>query len=184
MATTDYLADPADLAAWMGVPATDPKLVRALAAASSRFRGAVRHHVSAVVDDETVLDGNGRSALLLPATPVTAVKELLLDGVALVDGDDFEWSSADGRLRRLCGVWPDRLRCLRIVWDHGFTVVPEDIAEVVIDQARAQYAVLPGVQTRQVGGQSVTFGATASTGVTTQWTTVVERYRLNAGDRA
>lgn len=182
VATTDYLAEPADLAIWLGVPASDPKLLQALAAASSRFRGAVRHPVTAVAADALTLDGNGRESILLPAAPVTAVTSVEVDGDVFVDGTDFSWS-ADGFLRRLGGCWPDRLRCIDVVYDHGYAASPEDVAEVVIDQARSQYAVLPGIQTRTVGGQSVTFGTQAAIGVTAQWTQVVERYQLNSGDR-
>lgn len=179
----DYLADPADLAAWLGVPETDVKLQQALTAASRRFRGAVRHPITLVSGDIETLDGNGAESLLLPAAPVTAVSAVEVDGEALVYQTDFDWS-ADGFLRRLGGeVWPDRLRCVEVTYSHGFAEVPEDIQEVVIDQARAMYAVIPGVQTRQVGGQSVTFGVQAAIGVTSQWTTAVERYRLNSGDR-
>lgn len=184
VATTDYLADPADLAAWLPVDETDPKLLAALAAASSRFRGAVRHRVTFTVDDVITLDGGGSYAVLLPAAPVTAVSEVLLDGEELTEGTDFNWSS-DGYLRRLAGlVWPDRLRCLQVTYSHGYSEIPEDVAEVVIDRARLLYAVKAGVQNMQVGGVTVGFGQQAAMGVSQQWTDVVERYRLNAGDRS
>ncbi|MET7429635.1 mobile element protein [Streptomyces flaveolus] len=181
MATTDYLANPEDLAVWLGVPDNDAKLLQALGAASSRFRGAVRHHVSFIENDTTVLDGNGQESLLLPATPVTTVTSVKLDGTALTENADYAWS-ANGYLRRLQGSWPDRLRCIEIVWSHGYVQIPEDICEVVIDQARAQYAVRPGLTSMTVGGQSVAFGAQASIGVTEQWRAMVEKYRLNSGD--
>lgn len=181
MATTDYLADPADLAIWLGVPASEPKLLQALSAASSRFRGAVRHRVSFVADDTTVLDGNGKESLLLPAAPVTAVASVELDGQALTYRTDYDWS-ADGFLRRVGCHWPDKLRCIEVVWSHGYQPIPEDISEVVIDQARAQYAVRPGLTSMTVGGQSLAFGAQASIGVTSQWTTAVDKYRLDDGD--
>lgn len=181
VATTEYLADPHDLATWLGVPADDAKLLQALAAASSRFRGAVRHHVS-LVDGETItLDGNGRGSVLLPAAPVTAVEAVELDGQALTYRTDYEWSS-DGFLRRVDGCWPNRLRCLTIVYSHGFDPIPEDVAEVVSDQARAGYTVRPGLTAMTVGGQSLSFGAQASIGVTAQWSAAVEKYRLNRGD--
>jgi hypothetical protein len=184
VATTSYLANPTDLAAWLGVPEDDPKLLQALAAASSRFRGAVRHPVSLVVADRRTLDGTGTVSLLLPAAPVLSVDELKLDGAALVEGEDFDWS-ADGYLRRLgCQVWPDRLRCIEITYSHGHAAIPEDVAEAVLDQARAMYAVRPGVQSVQVGGQTVTFGAQASVGVTAQWTAAVAAHQLNRGDRS
>ena len=182
MVATDPLADPQELADWLGVAVDDPKMLRALDAASRRFRGAVRHPVSLVEDDAFTLDGNGLRSVLLSAAPVIAVTSVELDGEALVDGTDFEWS-ADGFLRRLGGCWPDRLRCIEGVYDHGLDPVPEDVQEVVIDQARAMYRIDPGVQSKTVGGQSVTFGTQAAIGVTAQWAAAVERYQLNRGDR-
>jgi hypothetical protein len=181
VATTDYLADPADLAVWLGVPADDAKLLQALGAASSRFRGAVRHHVSFVAGDTVTLDGNGKESLLLPAAPVTAVTSVRLDGEVLIYDTDYRWSQ-DGFLRRVGRCWPDKLRCVEVVYSHGYQQIPEDIAEVVIDQARAQYTVRPGLTSMTVGGQQVGFGAQASVGVTAQWTTMVEKYRINHGD--
>jgi hypothetical protein len=181
VATTDYLAEPADLAVWLGVPADDPKLLQALASASSRFRGAVRHHVSFVAGDTITLDGNGKESLLLPAAPVTDVASVKVDGEELVYDTDYRWS-ADGFLRRVGACWPDKLRCVEVVWSHGHETIPDDIAEVIIDQARAQYAVRPGLTSMTVGGQSVAFGAQASIGVTAQWAAAVEKYRLNWGD--
>lgn len=176
------LAVPAELAASLGVPVDDAKLLWALTAASRRFRGAVRHPVSLVRADTITMDGNGCETLLLPVAPVVAVGSVKLDGELLVDGTDYSWS-ADGYLRRLQGCWPDRLRCVDVVYDHGYDPIPEDIQEVVIDQARAMFRIDPGVQTKTVGGQSVTFGVQAAIGVTSQWTAAVERYQLNRGDR-
>ncbi|MBT2477644.1 mobile element protein [Streptomyces sp. ISL-94] len=182
--TADLLANPEELAAWLPVGAGDPKLLAALNAASRRFRGAVRHPVSLIEGETVTLDGNGTASLLLPAAPVTGVTELEVDGVALVDGTDYSWS-ADGYLRRLGSlVWPDSPRCITLTYSHGYALIPEDIQEVVIDQARALYAILPGVQQQTVGAQSVTFGVQAATGVTAQWSAAVERYQLNRGDRA
>lgn len=182
MVATDPLADPAELAVWLGVPATDAKLLAALNAASRRFRGAVRHPVTLVSGDTFVLDGAGSYSVLLPAAPVVSVVSVELEGTALTAGTDYEWS-ADGYLRRLGAPWPDKLRCLEGVYAHGYALVPEDIQEVVLDQARAIYAVQPGVQQKTVGSQSVTFGAQAATGVTSQWSAMVEKYQLNRGDR-
>lgn len=181
----EFLADPVELATWLGKPDDDPKLLAALRAATRRFRGAVGHVVDLVVDDEVTLDGNGRESLLLPVWPVTAVTSVELDGEALVDGTDYSWSEA-GMLRRLgCLCWPDRLRCLDVVYSHGFgsalDSVPQDIQEAVIDQARTMFTVVPGVQSRAVGGQSVTFGATAAVGVSDQWSKAVARYKVRTG---
>lgn len=183
MVATDYLADPAELAAWLPVGEDDPKLLAALRAASRRFRGAVRHPVNLTAGDTVTLDGRGSESILLPTAPVVSVTSLLLDGEELADGAGFAWSE-DGFIRRLCGYWPDRLRCITVTYDHGFAEIPDDIQEVVIDQARSMYRVQPGVQTIQAGGESITYGAQAAVGVTAQWSAVVEKYQLNRGDRA
>jgi hypothetical protein len=182
VAATDPLADPAELAVWLGVPADDPKLLAALTAASRRFRGAVGHPVTSVTGETTVLDGNGRTEILLPAAPVTAVTSVTLDGTLLAESTDYTWS-ADGYLRRAgCATWPYRLRCLSVVWDHGHATVPEDIQEAVIDQARSMYRVQPGVQAYTAGSESVTFGAQAAVGVTSQWSAAVARHRLGTAE--
>ncbi|MFF9568497.1 mobile element protein [Streptomyces sp. NPDC014685] len=182
-ADDDYLADPADLALILGKPADDPKLLLRLRQASARFRGAVRHRVTLVTDDEVTLDGTGRESLLLPVWPTVVVTSVHLDGVLLTEGTDYQWSH-DGILRRLgCGYWPDRLRCLRVVYTHGWAVVPEDIAEVVLDKAAAMDAIPIGVASKAVGGQSVTYGAQQAIGVTEQWSQAVERHKIRtSGD--
>jgi len=43
------------------------------------------------------------------------------------------------------------------------------------------FTVVPGVQSRAVGGQSVTFGATAAVGVSDQWSKAVARYKVRTG---
>jgi hypothetical protein len=182
---TDYLADPNELAVWLGVPADTPKLLAALKAATRRFRGAVGHPMDLVIDDEVTLDGNGRESLLLPVWPTTTVTSVAVDGEVLVEGMDYSWSEA-GMLRRLgYACWPDRLRCVDVVYSHGFGPaledIPQDVQEAVIDQARTMFTVVPGVQSRAVGGQSVTFGATAAVGVSDQWSKAVARYKVRTG---
>lgn len=178
----EFLADPAELAVWLGKPADDPKLLSALRAATRRFRGAVGHPVTLVTDEVVKLDGGGRRALLLPVWPTTAVASVILDGTTLVEHTDYEWSDA-GVLRRLGCTWPDSLRCLEVTYSHGWAVIPEDIQEAVIDQARSMYTVVPGLQSKTVGAQSVTFGAQAAIGVTSQWSAAVARHKVRtSGD--
>lgn len=182
MATDDYLADPQELAVWLGKPADDLKLLAALRAATRRFRGAVGHQVTLMTDDVVTLDGGGRRSLLLPVWPTTAVGGVVLDGVELVDGTDYSWSDT-GVLRRLGCAWPDRLRCLVVTYSHGWAEVPADIQEAVIDQARSMFNVVPGLQSKTVGAQSVTFGAQAAIGVTDQWSKAVARHKVRtSGD--
>lgn len=176
-----FLADPKVLARLLGVPEDDPDMLDALRRVSNRFRGQVRHSVHKVLGDEVWLDGDGSTELFLPAAPVLARPLVEVDGQALA-ATDFEWSRK-GILRRRCG-WPDRLGAIRVVFDHGYDPIPEDIQEAVIDQARIMAGTTPGVQTVQAGGESVTYGATATTGVTAQWSAAVEAYRVGRGDQA
>ncbi|MFE9845776.1 mobile element protein [Streptomyces goshikiensis] len=180
MATDTPLADPAELATWLRVPADDLLLLATLRSASRRFRGAVRHEVNLVEGDVVTLDGNGRESLLLPVWPTVAVTKVLLDGKELVDGTDYSWSAA-GILRRLgCQVWPDRLRCIEVTYSHGWAEIPADISDAVIEQARAAFRSEPGIKSKAVGGQSVTF----ETGVTGQWSETVQRHQVRTGSDA
>lgn len=182
MAADDYLVDPAELAAKLGRSVDDPQLLYQVRAASRRFRGQVRHRVTLVENDVVVLDGNGRESLLLPVWPTTAVASVVLDGTELVEGTDYSWSDA-GILRRLgCLHWPDRLRCLQVTYSHGWPLdeIPEDIQEVVNERAEAGLTIPVGVQSKAVGGQSVTFGAQAAAGATEAWTKAVDRHKVRA----
>lgn len=173
------LAAPDDLATWLGVPASDAKLLAALRAASARFRGAVRHPVSLVSGDTVTLDGDGSSTLVLPAAPVTGVSSVLVDDVAI---DDYGWSRR-GLLSRDAG-WPDGFGRVTVTYDHGYDPIPDDVAEAVIDQARTLYHVEPGITQVQTAAESVSFGPAASVGTTAQWASAVQAYRLNRGDEA
>lgn len=181
MVTTDTaLADPAELATWLGVPADTPLLLASLRSASRRFRGAVGHEVNLVEDEVITLDGNGRQSLLLPVWPTTAVQLVAVDGVELVEGTDYSWSEA-GILRRLgCQVWPNKLRCVEVTYSHGWAEIPSDITDAVIEQARATFRSEPGLKSKAVGGQSVTW----ETGVTSQWSAAVERHQVQTGSDA
>lgn len=177
-----YLADPAELATWLEVPATDPRLLAALRAASRRFRGAVRHPVSLVTEHEEFLDGSGRDVLHLPAAPVVTVHAVLIDGEAVTD---YRVKRRSGQLQRTGSgcVWPDWSE-VTVSYDHGLDPVPEDVTEVVLDQARAIYRLDPAIQQITTGSESVSFAATAAVGITEQWRTAVEAHRLNRGDGA
>lgn len=175
------LADPQELADILGVPVDDPMMLSRLRAASRRFLGAVRPTSFTPVNGDVIwLNGDGSTTLLLPACPVRAVTVVEIDGQAL-EADDFEWSE-EGVLRRRAR-WPDRLRSVRVTCDHGYETVPEDVQEVVLDQAEATSNIRKGVQSVSVDGQSVTYGAQAAVGVTQAWSDTVARYTLR-GDRA
>jgi hypothetical protein len=176
------LADPEQLAAWLPVPADNPKLLEALKAASSRFAGAVRHPVRLVTGDTVTLYGDCTDRLLLPAAPVVAVASVRLDGLLLTEHTDYRIRRDVGILRRYgTRIWEDWAE-VEVTYSHGYDPIPDDIQEAVIDQARTIFRIQPGVSSIQAGGESITYGAQAAVGVTSQWTVAVETYRLNRGD--
>lgn len=180
VATDTPLADPARLALYLRVPASDPLLLEVLRSASQRFRGSVGHVVDLVEDEVVTLDGNGRQSLLLPVWPTTAVEQVVLEGEELVEGTDYDWSEA-GILRRLgCQVWPDKLRCVVVTYSHGWAEIPSDISDAVIEQARAGYRAEPGLKSKAVGGQSATW----ETGVSANWSKAVEKHQVQTGSDA
>lgn len=175
----ERLADPSDLAALLGVRTNHPRVGPALAQASARFRGAVRHPVTRT-RTRVVMDGSGVRDLLLPGVQVvSAVVHLRpADGSAaltpLVRGRDFQVSSRFGILRRTAGPWPDQLDAVDVDFEHGWEVVPDDIAEAVLEQAAAVFRGRPGIQSLAVGSEATTW----TPGVSEAWKTAVDRYHI------
>jgi len=186
--TTDErvpLASPTALARWFpGVAVDDAKLVEALNEASDRFRGAVRHYVSrhsALVH----LDGHGSRYMNLPSIEIdTASVQCWVGDVANVV--DVATSPAGIIMRTDGAVFPNGLGNVTVAYDAGFddAQIPAEIQAVVIDQARVLYSIQRGITWQAVGGMSLSFNATDSTGVTQSWTDVVEFYRIRRADRA
>ncbi|MFE3471192.1 mobile element protein [Streptomyces bacillaris] len=175
-----YLADPADLATFLGLAVDDVRMLAALRAATRRFRGAVRHPVSLVTGETVYLDGTGREQLQLPAAPLVQLHSVHVDGAELVG---VRAKRRAGVLLHPSGCWPAWSE-VAVVYDHGHDPVPEEVAEAVIDQARAIYRLDPAIQQITTGTESVSFAATAAVGITSQWQAAVEAYQLNRGDDA
>jgi hypothetical protein len=85
-------------------------------------------------------------SLMLPSMYVTAVASVTEDGTALVDVDDYNWSS-NGVLTRY--YW--RTAPIVVTFTHGYDVPPAEVTAVV--QAVAQRAVSnPGSLVRTQAG--------------------------------
>lgn len=175
-----HLGDIEAAAALTGRPIDDPRLLHELIEASRRFRAAVRRPITAVDDDRIVLDGGGRTSILLPSAPVRAVSEVLVDGTPA----EVEWST-DGMMRLKSGAaFPDRLGNVEITYSHGFETIPEDIIAVITDVAVGRASTVRGLTSQQVGGISLSYGRDEQQGVTQAWVDAVERWRIRSGDRA
>lgn len=199
--SSPYLATPAALAARTGLPETDLKLKEKLRAASDRFRAAVHHQVSLVVDDVVYLDGPGSSVLLVPG-PIVSITSFVLDdgtvdGVPLARNVDYRASRDTGVIKRVYGIWPDQLEFAVLTYTHGYenentdpddatrlVGIPDEIQTAVLDMAETMLNIELGVQQRTVLGDSVQFGAASSVGTTQSWTDAVSGYEFGRGDRA
>jgi hypothetical protein len=117
--------------------------------------------------------------MLLPAFPVVGDPTIHIDGVAVTD---WEIGRARGLLRRKAAIWPDGLDNIRIVWSHGFANIPAGIQDAVLEQAETQYHAITAVASRSAGGESITFSAQASLGVTQRWSDAVARYEIGGGE--
>jgi len=177
------LARAEDLAKWFpGVAADDERLVAALDEASARFRGAVRHYVSAETEKTVTLDGLGRAVLRLPALNVVP------DSVTCtVGGAELAvQASADGVLARVDGrPFPGGLSNVTATFDAGFPddEIPDEIQAAVLDQAKLMLEVRRGVTSMGVGPFNVAYAADGG-GVSQQWADVVDAYRIRRGDRS
>lgn len=176
----ERLADPSDLAALLGVRTNHPRVGPALAQASARFRGAVRHPVTRT-RTRVVMDGSGVRDLLLPGVQVVGEVVVRLNPASgtgppatLTRGRDFQVSSRFGILRRTAGPWPDQLDAVDVDFEHGWEVVPDDIAEAVLEQAAAVFRGRPGIQSLAVGSEATTW----TPGVSEAWKTAVDRYHI------
>lgn len=87
-----------------------------------------------------------------------------------------------GLLRRKAAIWPDGLDNIRILWSHGFANIPAGIQDAVLEQAETQYHAITAVASRSAGGESITFSAQASLGVTQRWSDAVSRYSIGGGE--
>ena len=179
LSQTPLLASPADLAVRLHVASTDPDLLLALQRASGRFIGESGQPIVLVENDETWLSGQDSRTLLLPAFPVIGTPTIKINGETVTDWDI---GRERGILRRKGGVWPDGLDNIHIKWTHGWAEIPADIQDAILEQAETQFHAIAAIASTSAGGESITFSAQATLGVTNRWAEAVTRYRVGGGD--
>jgi hypothetical protein len=170
------LADTALMAGKLGVEPNDARMLLALDLASARFRGQTRNPIS-LTSETVTLDAHGTRSLLLPFMHIVSVDSLTIDGVDY-GPDDFEWSEAG--MIRLATPMPDLWRSVRISCTYGYADIPQDVQEVVMDQATAMYPMLAGnaYTAMTTGTESRSFNTQLQVGYSAQWSACVQRYRL------
>jgi hypothetical protein len=152
------LATVDDLVAVVGREFADTELTRVqrlLELASGLVRGECGQTLSAVTADTVTLPGTWEADLLLPEFPVTAVASVTIDSQP-VDPADYAWNSY-GTLYRACSTWGGPDAAVTVVYDHGYTAVPDDIVAVVCGVVNGQLTNPAGVRSESIGQRSVTF---------------------------
>lgn len=134
----------------------DPAAAVKAAAASARVRRFLRpQHITAETSTITLTkDG----PWLLPQRPVRAVTSVTIDGAEVAYELDGSWLSSE-----YCAP-------LTVVYDHGFTVLPDDLVELMcaicVRLAAIPTAMAAGARSEQAGGESITWGADGWAGTT------------------
>lgn len=128
-----------------------------LTAAESLVRKYCGWHIAPVIEEDMVLDGTGTASLFIKSLRVVAVLAGEVDGT-VVDPATLEWSEA-GYLRT-SGVWPDKLRAVKLTVQHGFDDAP-DVAAIIRAIAARASASPTGVVREQAGAVSIGFSLTA-----------------------
>jgi hypothetical protein len=154
----------------------DPDNQAALAAletATGMVIEFIGRDIARVDDDVEVVDGSGTRALRLRYWPVHDVAAVSEEGEALADAA-FEWS-ADGYLRRVDGVWSNRLRSVSVTYSHGFDPIPQSVRTIVAQAAARLFDAPSTIKQESIGGYSVTYTAGAPLQATELH--ALERYR-------
>lgn len=128
-----------------------------LTAAESLVRKYCGWHIAPVIEEDMVLDGTGTASLFIKSYRVVDVVSAEVDGTVL-DPATLEWSEA-GYLRT-SGVWPDKLRSVKLTVQHGFDDAP-DVAAIIRAIAARASASPTGVVREQAGAVSIGFSLTA-----------------------
>ncbi|MGW4784227.1 hypothetical protein [Streptomyces sp. NPDC004230] len=149
------LATAADLQA-AGATGTDEALDLALRRASARVRRYTRQDIT-FVDNDTVTLPGGEKVLRVPQYPLVVDGTHPLTVVEVADFSGIEWEALENRdysrigneltrgypwqaptrlmgwpWNRAQGIWAPKVR---VTYSHGYSEVPEDIVDIVLDLA-------------------------------------------------
>lgn len=128
-----------------------------LEAAEAAVRSYCGWHIAPAVIEDVVLDGTGTRSLFLKTLRLRDVISAEVSGVP-VDVTALEWSEAG--FLRAPGIFPDRLRSVRVTIEHGFDSAP-DVAQIIRDIAARADMAPGGVVREQAGAVSISNSLTA-----------------------
>lgn len=155
----------AALRAYLSIPPDqtedDALLQTLITAASARIEAAIgRSILSAERTD--VLDGNGKTRLMFPAWPVTAVAEVSVNGHSIPAAASFGAGGYrfDPTMLVACGhCFVRGHRNVRLTYTAGFASTPPDIAQACMQMVGAAFAEKDrlGVGSKSLAGETITY---------------------------
>lgn len=178
----DMLAEPDELRTFIGRDdLDDAHATLALTLATGLVQNACRQRLVAVADDVAVLTPERRPYLLLPERPVTAVTTVEATNygdTAWQELDATRWQLVNGNGALMYDVGLDwDFPNVRVTYDHGFAVIPEDLRAVVLGIAMRTVTNPNGVRSEQIGSYSYTLATGSTDGLTVYERDVCNRYR-------
>jgi len=159
-----------DIPAELHVSAT-----RAIAEATEAIRNYTKQHIYPI-------ETNGRVTfdvmvprynLLLPQLPILEITEVLEDGDALVEHDDFKLTQ-DGQILRVGGRWALGVGAVVVSYAYGYADVPQTVLDIATRAATRAFQAglraretdgVPGVSSVALGDWSLNFASEAGGGV-------------------
>lgn len=174
------LATQADLEAALQRTLDPTQAALALKRASARVRKYCRQEITLVEDETITLPGNGR-VLRLPQRPLVLDDTHPLTVIELFGITNVEYTALEGRdftrigteltrgeawwaptrlmgfpWLRPQGVWAQRVQ---VTYSHGYTDIPDDIEDVVLDLAAMAMTNPQGLRSESIDDYSRTFAA-------------------------
>jgi len=174
------LATAADLNAALGRSLDPAQANLALRRASSRVRKYCRQDFTFTASETITIPGGGR-VLYLPQRPVLVDDTHPLTVVELFGITNVEYTALEGRdytrigteltrgeawwqptrlmgwpFLRPQGIWSSRVR---ITYSHGYTEIPDDLADVVLDVAAMSLTNPQGLRQESIDDYSRTFAS-------------------------
>lgn len=168
-----------DLATLTGKPASDARLALALRRASNRFYGDTHRDSILISSTQESYNGDGSPTLLLRGAPVSRVGGVLVNGIPLAEGQDYEVDARAGILARKDGVFPQGLGNVLVDYTHGHAEIPGDVEDAVLEHAATIAEVMIHIQQETGGSTGASYAKEATVGTTAKWVETVARYDLD-----
>lgn len=158
----DAFATPAELSAYtMGnISASDERSQPLLDGASEAIRRYAGWNIAPAEDVTVTLDGGG-STLYLPSLKVNSIASITIDGTPWTE---YQWSRRTGNVRRYPGMygdWPDMWGGIVVTFNSGYTDVPDDLKQIVLQVASIAMSSPTGATREQAGAVAMQWATTA-----------------------